>query len=396
MLKIPLLLSCVLSFAYAQSAQEFAQQQMQDFKQAQGAFEEFKQSQDKAFEAYEQAQIEAYNQYRDEIGALWDDPKLSTKKKMLSYTKDKKTRTDVDFEQETIEVQTIASNFQEAQEKLKKALSTAVTIDTRQLQQNDPLEQRLATIKKPLEIQDAQIDPKPILSPVIFDQTPSQGDVQKYVNGHINSSQIQITKAAKVPNQQIYSVSIKLPSDTMIKRSKVYYDDVKKEALRQNIPLSLVFAIMHSESSFNPKARSHIPAYGLLQIVPKSAGIDAYNFLYNQKKLVSGSYLYNSKNNIEMGVAYMHILYYKYLKDIKDPQARLYCTIAAYNTGSGNIAWAFTKTHNMKKAAPLINAMSAKEVYNKLLKDLRYDEPKHYLKNVTKRIASYQKLYERS
>jgi len=94
-----------------------------------------------------------------------------------------------------------------------------------------------------------------------------------------------------------------------------------------------------------------------------------------------------------MGSAYLHILYYRYLKDIKDPTSRLYCTIAAYNTGAGNIAWAFTKTNNMKKAAPLINKKKPEEVYNKLLKDLKYDEPKHYLKRVNSRMSSYHKLY---
>ena len=110
----------------------------------------------------------------------------------------------------------------------------------------------------------------------------------------------------------------------MIKRSKVYYDDVKLNAAKQNLPIPLVFAIMHSESSFNPRARSYVPAYGLMQIVPKTAGRDTYKFLYKKDKLVSGNYLYNSSNNIRMGSAYLHILYYKYLKKIKDPDSRLY------------------------------------------------------------------------
>lgn len=393
MLKHTLLLTSLLSFAFAQSAEDFAKEQMQGFSQEQSGFDIYKKSQEEAFAAYEQAQMQAYNDYKKEIGALWDDPKLSTKKKMVNYTEDKKTRTDVDFEKESIQVETIASSPQEAEQKLKEALSKVITIDTKELQESDPLEQKLAKVKKPVEVKDDKVDAKPILAPVLFEKKPTQADVDSYVSTHVKPSKIQSTDTTKLPHQKVYSISVKLPSDTMLKRSQVYYQDVKKEASRQKIPLPLVFAIMHSESSFNPKARSHIPAYGLLQIVPKSAGIDAYNFLYKQKKLVSGSYLYNSKNNIEMGVAYMHILYYKYLKDIKDPDARLYCTIAAYNTGAGNIAWAFTKSYNMKKAAPIINSLSPQEVYNRLLRDLRYDEPKHYLKNVTKRMGPYYQHY---
>jgi membrane-bound lytic murein transglycosylase C len=131
-----------------------------------------------------------------------------------------------------------------------------------------------------------------------------------------------------------------------------------------------------------------------MQIVPRTAGIDTYKYLYHKKRLVSGSYLYNSKNNITMGSAYLHILYYRYLKHIKNPVSRLYCTIAAYNTGAGNIAWAFTRKYNMKKAAPHINKLTPKQVYNKLLKDLRYDEPKHYLKRVSSRMVAYNKIYK--
>jgi membrane-bound lytic murein transglycosylase C len=95
-----------------------------------------------------------------------------------------------------------------------------------------------------------------------------------------------------------------------------------------------------------------------------------------------------------MGSAYLHILYYKYLKHIKDPQSRLYCTIAAYNTGAGNVARAFVRTNSTYRAAAVINKMTPQEVYAKLLRDLRYEEPKKYLQKVTKRVTLYQKIYK--
>merc|ERR1712065_121171 len=133
-----------------------------------------------------------------------------------------------------------------------------------------------------------------------------------------------------------------MPPKTMIKKARLYKDDVNKNAYEQKIREALVFAIMHSESSFNPMARSHIPAFGLMQIVPRSAGIDSYKYLYGKRKVVSSTYLYDSKKNIKMGSAYLHLLQYKYLSHIKDPISKLYCVIAAYNTGAGNVAKAFT------------------------------------------------------
>lgn len=364
-----------------------------DFKQQMNDFDKFKKSQEDQFEAYKKAQMKAFEDYKKELGVFWDDPKLSTKKSWLSYSDDKKTRSDVDFEKKTITVETVATSEEEAKRNLQTALAKAVTVDTKTVQRTDPLEKKLAKIKKPFNMVDDKVDNKPILSTVVFNKKPTQKSVKNYVNKNITDSNIRSTKSSKLKHARVYRVSVKLPSDTILKRSKVYLNDVKLYAKKQKLPKPLIFAIMHSESSFNPRARSYIPAYGLMQIVPKTAGRDTYKYLYNEDKLVSGRYLYNSKNNIKMGSAYLHILYYRYLKKIKNPDSRLFCTIAAYNTGAGNIAYAFTSSYNMNKAAPLINKLTPKQVYSKLMKDLRFDEPKHYLKKVSSRMAAYHKIY---
>ncbi|MDD2449777.1 MAG: murein transglycosylase domain-containing protein [Sulfurimonas sp.] len=393
MLKKAFILASISSALLAQNMQDFKNQQMQTFRSQTTEFQTYKKAKESEFETYIKEQAKVYNEYKKELEIFWEEPKLSTPKNWVSYEEDKKTRTDVDFENETITIEVIAKTPLEAKEKLQLALAKTIIIDTKTVQDSDPLEIELKKIKKPSGIVDADVKAEPILSTVVFEKTPSQKDVKEYVQKHVKDEFIKAKDSSKIKDAKVYSLNVALPEDMMVKRSKIYFDDVKKHAKRQNIPASLVFAVMQTESSFNPRARSHIPAYGLMQIVPKSAGIDAYNFLYNEKKLVSGTYLYDSSNNITMGSAYLHILYYRYLKDIKDPTSRLYCTIAAYNTGAGNIAWAFTKTNNMKKAAPLINKKKPEEVYNKLLKDLKYDEPKHYLKRVNSRMSSYHKLY---
>ncbi|WP_321778591.1 transglycosylase SLT domain-containing protein [Sulfurimonas sp.] len=393
MYKKILFIACLTSSLLAQTAQKFKDQQMQGFNQEKKQFGVYKKTQEQEFDAYQKAQNKAYKAYKKELGIFWEEPKLSTNTEWVSYTKDKKTKTDIDFKNQTITLQTIATSQKEAKKNLRLALARAVTIDTKTVQETDPLEIKLSKIKKPFNVKDAKVKADPILSTIIFENKPTRDDVKTYVGSYVKMQNIKIVNSKKVRHAKIYSLNVKLPEDTMIKRSKIYYKQVRKHADKQRLPMALIFAIMHTESSFNPRARSHIPAFGLMQIVPRTAGIDTYKYLYKKKKLVSGSYLYNSTNNIRMGSAYLHILFYRYLKDIKNLDARLYCTIAAYNTGAGNIAWAFTKTHNMKIASPYINTKSPKEVYNKLLKDLKYEEPKHYLKKVTKRMSSYYKLY---
>jgi len=55
---------------------------------------------------------------------------------------------------------------------------------------------------------------------------------------------------------------------------------VDKYAQIYNISPELIYAIIHTESYFNPMATSPAPAYGLMQIMPTNAGKDAAKVLY--------------------------------------------------------------------------------------------------------------------
>ncbi|MBC8237732.1 MAG: DUF3393 domain-containing protein [Helicobacteraceae bacterium] len=363
------------------------------FLDAKKEFEAYKASQNISFESYQKEHLNAIKEYRRDLNTIWDEPKITTQNNLISYTPDQKTRTNIDFKNEEIIIETLALSEKEAKEKLKTALAKAVILDTKSAFKNDSLEQKLSTIKKPATMETSKINPQAILTPIIFPQRPTKKTIKQYVNKHIQYKNMKVAKSTKIKHSRIYTTRIKMPPQSIIKRSKIYHKTVKKESLRQKVPMPLVFAIIHSESSFNPLAKSPTPAFGLMQIVPKTAGRDAYKYLYNKDSLVSGEYLYNSENNIKMGTAYLHILYYRYLKSIKNEDSRLYCTIAAYNTGAGNVAWAFTKNADVKSASRVINTMKPQAVYNYLLRHLKYDEPKHYLKQVRSRMPIYHKLY---
>jgi membrane-bound lytic murein transglycosylase C len=191
-------------------------------------------------------------------------------------------------------------------------------------------------------------------------------------------------------DNNIFIAKVDLPKNTIVKYATKYEEIIKKEHKRHDLSEELIYAIIHAESSFNPLAKSHIPAYGLMQIVPKSAGVDAYYHLYGIKKILGARYLYNPTNNIELGSTYLKILYYDYLKDIKDPMNRLQCTIAAYNTGVGNVARAFTNSKNIKQASKLINNLNSSEVYKRLMRKLPYKETRKYLYKVNKYLRIYK------
>lgn len=104
------------------------------------------------------------------------------------------------------------------------------------------------------------------------------------------------------------------------------------------------------------------------------------------------SYLYDGTNGITMGAAYLYLLNDRYLSSIENPESRLYCVIAAYNTGAGNVARAFAGSISIKKAVEKINAISPQEVYEVLFRDLPIQETRAYLKRVSELMVKYQKV----
>ncbi len=387
---------CCAVFAasvYADEFESYRQQQFEGTQKQQEQFSEHKSSQEEEFKAYKAELNKAYAEYKKELAVFWDKPKMPSQKEWVGYSEDKMTRTAVDFEAGWIEIETICEDAQRARSDLQQALAKIVTQNVAQVQESDPLLQKISKIsEKNKTIVTMQPEPEPLLATTLFTQPPTKKSLKTYVDKTFSSQEVK-TEASKINKAKVYSIRVKLPENAMQQRSKIHLSTVKKNAKRFDVPMPLLFAVIHTESAFNPMAKSHIPAYGLMQIVPWSAGVDTYNFLYKQKRQPSASYLYNGSKNIEMGAAYLHILYYRYLKHITNPTSRLYCSIAAYNTGAGNVAYAWTGNYNIKQAAQLINRQSPNEVYEHLLAHLKYEEPKHYLRRVDTRMSQYYKIY---
>jgi membrane-bound lytic murein transglycosylase C len=69
---------------------------------------------------------------------------------------------------------------------------------------------------------------------------------------------------------------------------------------------------MHTEAYFNPQAISGSNAIGIMQIIPKYAGREAYRAIYGHDKVISWDYLFDPENNIERGSAYLSLLKYNH------------------------------------------------------------------------------------
>ncbi|WP_432695077.1 lytic transglycosylase domain-containing protein [Marinobacterium sp. YM272] len=100
---------------------------------------------------------------------------------------------------------------------------------------------------------------------------------------------------------------------------QAFRDQVSDAAKAYGVAPSLVRAVIHAESAFNPKALSHKGAMGLMQLMPATAeDLGVSNALDEQQ-------------NIQGGVRYLAALLERY-----DGDSRL--ATAAYNAGPGAVA----------------------------------------------------------
>ena len=217
----------------------------------------------------------------------------------------------------------------------------------------------------------------------------SKENIAYQVAKQINKSITKVT-GKDGSNRKIVYINLPLVSDNISKSAALYKDIVKKYSNKFQIEQPLIFAVMEQESSFNPQATSHIPAYGLMQLVPTSGGVHAYSFVYGIEKVPTKSYLFDPERNIELGTAYLRILYNTFEK-VKNVHCRRLCVIASYNTGAGNVSRAFIGTTRISNAYNEINKLDYTKLYHHLTNKLSTAEARNYVKGVTKKREKYIK-----
>jgi membrane-bound lytic murein transglycosylase C len=305
------------------------------------------------------------------VETIWGnkEAKRPTAKRYVKYTHNYKSRAWVDFDKGLIRVETL--DEKKPIKRLQEAIVTTL------LTPDDPGAVDLFS-DKPIALTG-----RPYLKGQVLDnhgQTVATIDAarrfaQYLTNYHLRKDTIHNSK--KSLNRHFVNISM-IP-DHLDVRAARYKGLVKKHADNYAISTNLVFSIIKTESDFNPFAVSSVPAYGLMQIVPTTAGRDTYEYIHGRPGTPSRNYLFSADKNIRMGSAYLNLLGYKYLKGIQDQLTREYCMIAAYNGGIGRVLRLFSK--NKKTAITRINTMKPNQVYSVLRKKMPL-ETQRYLKKV--------------
>ena len=358
----PFVLANSTSEAFAKerekSVAEFAQKQTNEFN---------------AFVKVRQDYIDKQNAVRARLSKKWNEPELSTAKVWVEYSQDNDVKRSVDYEtgEVTVEIISDKPDADNVDQIVDNALGSLKTETTASAFSKDRVvnEAKTSAINAPQKML-PDVDVKALKKTATTTKTRQE-------NG------LYITK-----------VSMYSPKSKISKKSKAYLTQVLKQSDKWDVDASLILAIMHTESHFNPMAQSHIPAYGLMQIVPTSAGRDVTQFIYGKQSLLPAHKLFEPDFNIEIGSAYLNILEHKYLKGVQDHQIRNYLAIAAYNGGIGAVAKHFTHTTSLNNLAKTVNQKSPDFVYRSLSQKFPAKETRDYLVKVSKKQRYYQNLLD--
>lgn len=106
-----------------------------------------------------------------------------------------------------------------------------------------------------------------------------------------------------------------------------YSELVEQYCREYNVPADLTYAVIYTESGFNPMAKSNVGARGLMQIMPDT--LDWAKFRLGEKEGTSHVELHQPEVNLKYGIATLAIL----VEEFGDsPEA-----LAAYHAGRGSV-----------------------------------------------------------
>jgi len=379
----------ILALTAAVAGAQAEDEEFLKFQQEQAAaLQDYVERTEEEFNAYIEADRKAFAAFKEEVEKVWGDYVGSSRKDWVEYGDGLGSRSKVDFEAGTATVEVVVNgDVETAQANLQQAVADLVSDKGKSSDYS-------------VALPDGEMEePKPLSEKPVLEGQVATEDGQAVDANNAESFAQEVVQEAKVESKKVVgkdgkerikvAVTFPLVPDHLRKRAESYRELVAEYANRFEVDPKLVFAVMHTESHFNPKARSHIPAYGLMQLVPTSGGREAYRYVYKKDEVLPAGYFFVPAQNIELGCGYLKYLRRRIFGKLDSDQKALYCMVAAYNTGAGNVSRAFTGKKAIRSAIPEIDKMDADEIYVHLEENLPYEETRHYLKKVVERMALY-------
>ncbi len=151
-----------------------------------------------------------------------------------------------------------------------------------------------------------------------------------------------------------------------------YHEELSHESRQSGVPFAFAWAITREESLFRIRIRSWADAFGLMQIIPKTAYKIADRIKMDDFRLRD---LYHPPTNIKMGCWYLGQLLEKF-------QSHVMLAAAAYNAGPHRVAVWLKNHHNVS--------------VDEFVEEIPFQETRNYVKRVFRTYVIYNYLYNQT
>jgi soluble lytic murein transglycosylase len=147
-----------------------------------------------------------------------------------------------------------------------------------------------------------------------------------------------------------------------------YWETIRRESQTYGLDPYVVAGLIRQESAFDPNARSHANALGLMQIIPSTGQLVARR---QGLRKISPSQLFEPELNIRLGSSYLANLVQQF--------GRVEYAAAAYNGGPARVSrWV---------------RESPEQEIDEWVESIPIRETRLYVQAVTRNAAHYRRLY---
>ena len=355
--------------------------------QQEAEFDSFQTNLSEDYDAFVAQQDSLWRAFVANVDSRWADKVYPSRKDYVEYSDSYGARTHVDFETGRVEaavlvdLDSFASALPKARTDLKAKLVQTMTT---------------AGNTEPYVLADSvpETTGTPLLENQVADDsgrvvTPAR--VPEFAAKLVEDWRVKVDTVTGGDGRRrirLTSVYDLVPNNMKVRAAK-FREQIDHLAKRFELDPRLVFAVIHTESYFNPRAISHVPAYGLMQIVPKTAGVDAWDYLHSEQRLLKPDYLYDPEHNLEIGCAYLHLLRERHLRGAPSDQVAYPFMIAAYNGGIGTVCKAITGANRLPELQDSLKVIDYASALDRLKRGLPYKETRDYVTHVLERMALY-------
>jgi membrane-bound lytic murein transglycosylase C len=361
----------------------------------------------------EQAIADRWQQVKREAEKKWDRARQSTHKDWVDYSPAYEARSTVDFEKGVIEITVLVPIGETGSSQIDPE---AVLLAMKDIQADagatgaprlaaasaaDPASVMIARAAMPAAWAKIVQQFEHVFSketragrPVLANQVVAQSGApvapqaaKSFVESEVIPNAVVEDKPMQaqdgVPRAQV-TAKVPLAPDHLQQRAQLYKEDVATHAKRHGLDPRLLFAIIHTESYFNPLAQTPTPSYGLMLLVPRGPARDAYNYLYQNDIVLDDGYLQDPAHNVELGAAYLHLLRRQLVPNMEEGDKKNFLVACAYTWGMDK-----TRDHILKQAR--VQDLTSTQVFT-LLSQKTPETTRAYLNRVKDRIALYESL----